>query len=166
GVIPVGEIVPVLVAAENIVGKPDDVIELVGRPGVEHDAMLARQLVEPVVAGVAGRLEAAGRWRGWVLAAGPAERGQRRERREEGSSQHHDCRFCGSASISSSVSTSRTSEYGFSISRVRGRARSISADSDGTPEKMMIGTPSGAAPTTSRPEPRFRRRSTTAATKR
>src|SRR5207249_10437943 len=53
------------------------------------------------------------------------ERGHRRERGEEGSSQHHDCRFCGSASISSSVSTSRTSEYGFSINRVRGRERSI-----------------------------------------
>ena len=69
-----------------------------------------------------------------------------------------------SASISSSVSTSSTSEYGFSISRVRGRIRSSSADSDGTPEKMMTGTSAGAALTTSRPEPRFNRRSTTAAT--
>ena len=46
-------------------------------------------------------------------------------------------------SISSSVSTSSTSEYGFSIRRVRGRRRSSSADSDGTPEKMMTGTSAG-----------------------
>ena len=50
--------------------------------------------------------------------------------------------------------------------RVRGRSRSSSADSDGTPEKMITGTSAGTATTTSRPEPRRSRRSTTAATRR
>ena len=35
--------------------------------------------------------------------------------------------------------------------RVRGRSRSSSADSDGTPEKMITGTSAGVATTTSRP---------------
>ena len=48
--------------------------------------------------------------------------------------------------------------------RVRGRSRSSSADSDGTPEKMITGTSAGVAATTSRPDPRRSRRSTTAAT--
>jgi hypothetical protein len=34
---------------------------------------------------------------------------------------------------------------------------------DGTPEKMMPGTSAGADTTTSRPDPRFKRKSTTAA---
>ena len=61
---------------------------------------------------------------------------------------------------------SSTSEYGFSMSRVRGRTRSSSADSDGTPEKMITGTSVGVAITTSRPDPRRNRRSITAATTR
>ena len=41
--------------------------------------------------------------------------------------------------------------------RVRGRRRSSSADSDGTPEKMMTGTSAGVDTTTSRPAiPRFK----------
>ena len=67
-------------------------------------------------------------------------------------------------SISSRVSTRSTREYGFSISRVRGLRRSSSADSDGTPEKMITGMSDGIAMTTSRPDPCFSRRSTTAAT--
>ena len=38
---------------------------------------------------------------------------------------------------------------------MRGRSRSSSADSDGTPEKMITGTSAGVATTTSRPEPRL-----------
>src|SRR2546425_6803656 len=71
-----------------------------------------------------------------------------------------------STSISSSVSTRSTREYGFSIKRVRGRRRSSSADSDGTPEKMITGTSAGVETTTSRPDPCLSRRSTTAATTR
>ena len=39
------------------------------------------------------------------------------------------------------------------MSRVRGRSRSSSADSDGTPEKIITGTSAGVATTTSRPDP-------------
>ena len=49
------------------------------------------------------------------------------------------------------------------MSRVRGRSFSSSADSDGTPEKMITGTSAGVDTTTSRPEPRRSLRSTTAA---
>ena len=41
------------------------------------------------------------------------------------------------------------------MSRVFGLTRSSSADSDGTPEKMMTGTSAGTDTTTSRPDPRL-----------
>ncbi len=42
------------------------------------------------------------------------------------------------------------------MSRVLGRTRSSSADSDGTPEKMITGTSAATDTTTSRPDPRLK----------
>ena len=60
GVIAFRQVVPVLVAPEDVVGKPDRVVELVRRPRVEDDAVFAGQLIEPVVARVTRRFERAG----------------------------------------------------------------------------------------------------------
>ena len=65
--------------------------------------------------------------------------------------------------MSSSVSISITSEYGFSTRRVFGRIVSRSADSERRPEKMITGISGGVDTTTSRPEPRRSRRSMIAA---